>query len=179
MRGQVSTGGEGVSAWGPLLCPTPGGGSRWGCPGPAGLAEECQVERQVGGLVAQPQIPLCSGTAAKASGASTSEKCPGQGLPEMAWRWGPDALPPELTFRGRGPTSALPTPASSGSSLLPGHQDCSPLASLKGGGGRQRPLRHGLNPRFPPPGSSFPPVNRPNDPQLGLGLLTPFPRETW
>lgn len=145
-----------MSAWGPLLCPTPGGGSRWGCPGPAGLAEECQVERQVGGLVAQPQIPLCSGTAAKASGASTSEKCPGQGLPEMAWRWGPDALPPELTFRGRGPTSALPTPASSGSSLLPGHQDCSPLASLKGGGGRQRPLRHGLNPRFPPP----PPATR-------------------
>ena len=89
---------------------------------------------QVGGLVAQPQSPLCTGTAAKASGASTPAKCPGQGLPEMAWGWGPDALPPELTLRGRGPTSALPMAASSGSSLLHGHQDCSPLATLKGGG---------------------------------------------
>ena len=76
-----------------VLCPTPGGGREWGCPGPAGLAEERQVQRQVGGLVAQPQIPLCPGTAAKASGASTSEKCPGQGLPEMAWGW---ALMPSL-----------------------------------------------------------------------------------
>lgn len=137
-RGQVKTGGEGASAWGPLLCPTPAGVGVGG-PGPAGLAEERQVESQVGGLVAQPQIPLCPGTAAKASAASTPEKCPGQRLPEMARGWGPDALPPELTLRGRGPTSALPTAASSGSSLLPGHQDCSPLATLKGGGtGRGR-----------------------------------------
>lgn len=125
---------------------------------------------RLGGLVAQPQSPLCPGTAAKASGASTSEKCPGQGLLEMAWGWSPDALPPELTFGGRGPTSALPTPASSGSSLLPGHQDCSPLATLKGGGGRQRPLRPGLNPRSPPtPREQFSSCKQAQRPSAGPG----------